>query len=117
MHRGASDGASRRWLQRIRFAVLGAVLLAAAVPMRPLAADDYQAKLIDLDRRYTYWSFQQNPTYATDSGVHEYDALLADFSPAAQAAADAATATHFATNSRRCSRRRTRHRTNASIIC
>ncbi len=50
------------------------------------AAGDYQAKLIDLDRRYTMWSLEENPTYATDSGVHAYDAQLAEFSPAAQAA-------------------------------
>jgi uncharacterized protein (DUF885 family) len=86
MHRGTMN-ASRRWLRWLRLAVLGTVLLAAAVPMRPLAAGDYQTKLIDLDRRYTYWSFQQSPTYATDSGVHDYDALLSDFSPQAEAAA------------------------------
>jgi uncharacterized protein (DUF885 family) len=51
------------------------------------AEGDYQAKLIDLDRRYTFWSFEQNPTYATDSGIHDYDARLAEFSPSAQAAA------------------------------
>jgi uncharacterized protein (DUF885 family) len=51
------------------------------------AADGYQAKIIDLDRRYTYWSFEQNPTYATDSGVHAYDAELAQFSPSAQTSA------------------------------
>ncbi len=67
--------------------VLVMALLTAAIPVRPLAASDYQAKLIDLDRRYTYWSFRQNPTYATDSGVHGEDALLADFSPQAQSAA------------------------------
>ncbi len=50
------------------------------------ASGDYQAKLIDLDRRYTMWSFEQNPTSATDSGVHTYDAKLAEFSPAEQAA-------------------------------
>ncbi len=67
--------------------VLVMALLTTAIPVRPLAASDYQAKLVDLDRRYTYWSFRQNPTYATDSGVHGDDALLADFSPQAQAAA------------------------------
>lgn len=71
----------------VRIALLGVTLLLAGMPVRPLAAGDYQAKLIDLDRRYTAWSFQQNPTYATDSGVHDYDALLADFSPQAQTAA------------------------------
>ena len=51
------------------------------------AAASYQSKLIDLDRRYTFWSFEQNPTYATDSGIHTFDAKLAEFSPSAQAAA------------------------------
>jgi uncharacterized protein (DUF885 family) len=67
--------------------IVATVLLLVATAARPVAADDYQAKLIDLDRRYTFWSFEQNPTYATDSGVHDYDARLADYSPGAQAEA------------------------------
>ena len=62
---------------------LGIVLLLSAA--RPVVADDYQAKLIDLDRRYTYWTFSTSPTFATDSGVHDYDGRLADYSPAEQA--------------------------------
>jgi uncharacterized protein (DUF885 family) len=46
----------------------------------------YDAKLIDLERRYTFWSFEQNPTSATDAGIHTYDTRLADFSPQTQAA-------------------------------
>ena len=61
-------------------ALAGVTLAGASAPSA------YQAKLIDFDRRYAAWSFQQNPTYATDSGIHDYDARLADFSPAAQAA-------------------------------
>jgi uncharacterized protein (DUF885 family) len=52
-----------------------------------VAGASYQAKLADLDRRYVFWSFEQSPTYATDSGIHIYDDRLADFSPRAQAAA------------------------------
>lgn len=50
------------------------------------AAADYQSKLIDLERRYTNWSFEQNPSSATDAGIHTYDARLADYSAATQAA-------------------------------
>jgi uncharacterized protein (DUF885 family) len=59
--------------------VIPAVALAAVV------FTAYDAKLIDLDRRYTSWSLSQSPTSATDAGVHAYDDRLADFSPAAQA--------------------------------
>jgi uncharacterized protein (DUF885 family) len=47
---------------------------------------DYPAKLVNLERSYTAWSFEQNPTSATDAGIHTYDTRLADFSPTAQAA-------------------------------
>jgi uncharacterized protein (DUF885 family) len=50
------------------------------------APSSYDQKLIDLDRSYTMWSFEQNPTGATDAGIHTYDTKLADYSPAAQAA-------------------------------
>ena len=73
-------------VRRVLFATLGVALLVTALPLRPLAASDYEAKLVDLYRRYTYWSFRESPTYATDSGVHDYDALLADFSPQTQTA-------------------------------
>ena len=47
---------------------------------------DYQQRLVELERRYTFWSFEQSPTSATDAGIHAFDNRLADFSPAAQAA-------------------------------
>jgi uncharacterized protein (DUF885 family) len=50
------------------------------------APSSYDQKLIDLDRTYTMWSFEQNPTAATDAGIHTYDTKLADYSPAVQAA-------------------------------
>ncbi|MGB8907169.1 MAG: DUF885 domain-containing protein [Candidatus Cybelea sp.] len=50
------------------------------------APSSYDQKLSDLDRSYTMWSFEQNPTNATDAGIHTYDTKLADFSAAAQAA-------------------------------
>jgi uncharacterized protein (DUF885 family) len=56
-------------------------LLGAATP-----PSDYQQRLVDLDRRYTLWSFQENPTSATDAGIHTYDDRLTDFSAAAQGA-------------------------------
>ena len=66
------------------FACCIAALLGA--PASPAATANYQARIIDLDRRYAMWSFAQGPTGATDAGIHQYDALLADYSPAAQAA-------------------------------
>ncbi|MFZ0032759.1 MAG: DUF885 domain-containing protein [Candidatus Cybelea sp.] len=50
------------------------------------APSSYDQKLINLDRSYTMWSFEQNPTAATDAGIHTYDTKLADYSAAAQAA-------------------------------
>jgi uncharacterized protein (DUF885 family) len=47
---------------------------------------DYQQRLVELERQYTFWSFEQNPTAATDAGIHTYDDRLADYSPATQAA-------------------------------
>ncbi len=58
-----------------------ALLCAAASP-----ASGYQQRLVALERRYTFWSFEQDPASATDAGLHAYDNRLADFSPAAQAA-------------------------------
>ncbi len=49
------------------------------------APTSYDQKLIDLDRNYTMWSFEQNPTGATDAGIHTYDTKLADYSAVAQA--------------------------------
>ena len=59
-----------------------AVLLGAATP----PPSDYQQRLEQLERSYTYWSFEESPTFATDSGIHTYDDKLADFSPPTQAA-------------------------------
>ena len=69
---------------RRRLFVLFAVCIALNAAASP--APSYDQKLIDLDRSYTMWSFQQNPTAATDAGIHTYDDRLADYSPATQAA-------------------------------
>lgn len=58
----------------------------AGAPASPAATAGYQSRIIDLDRRYSMWSFSQDPSGATDAGIHQYDALLADYSAAAQAA-------------------------------
>jgi uncharacterized protein (DUF885 family) len=60
---------------------LGCILLCGAASPSP----DYQQRLIDLERSYTFWSLEQSPTSATDAGIHTYDDRLADFSAAAQA--------------------------------
>lgn len=70
----------RRARLLLGFALLAWPLLAAPAT----AQNDYRARLIDLDRRYTMWSLQRTPTYATDSGIHDYDTRLADYSAAAQ---------------------------------
>ncbi len=62
-----------------------ALLVAAAVVLAGVAPRNYPDRLADLERRYTFWSFVQYPTSATDAGVHDYDTKLADFSPAALA--------------------------------
>ncbi len=67
---------------RALHAAAACVLLAAAPP----APSSYQSRLVDLDRRYTFWSLAQNPTSATDAGIHDYDTKLADYSPATQSA-------------------------------
>src|SRR5579872_6659199 len=73
--------------RRVRHVLaLGALALACAIPASA-ATGEYERKLLDLDQRYAAWSFEQNPTYATDSGIHDDDTRLADFSPASQAAA------------------------------
>ncbi len=58
-------------------------LLGAAAGASP---SSYDQQLIDLDRSYTMWSFAQNPTAATEAGIHTYDDKLSDYSPAVQAA-------------------------------
>lgn len=69
---------------RARFGVLIALALLSLPAVPAPGQSDYRSKLADLDRRYTAWSLERNPTYATDSGVHDYDTRLADFSAAAQ---------------------------------
>jgi uncharacterized protein (DUF885 family) len=68
-------------IQRLITLVACLAICAAAAPPA-----DYATRLIDLERRYIAWSFEQSPTYATDSGIHAYDTRLADYSRATQAA-------------------------------
>jgi uncharacterized protein (DUF885 family) len=68
-------------MRRLILIAAACVLLGAGAP------PSYQSRLVDLERRYTFWSYEQNPASATDAGIHEYDARLADFSMEAQAAA------------------------------
>jgi uncharacterized protein (DUF885 family) len=65
-------------MRRLLLVGVACALVGASAPRT------YQDRLIDLERRYTYWSFEQNPTSATDAGIHDYDARLADYSPGAQ---------------------------------
>jgi uncharacterized protein (DUF885 family) len=67
----------------LRLALAASLLLGVATPPPP---SDYDAQLQALDRRYTEWSLANNPTSATDAGIHRYDSELADFTPAAQTA-------------------------------
>ena len=60
------------------------LLLWPAVAQPAAGQSDYRSRLEDLDRRYTMWSLQRNPTAATDAGIHDYDTRLADFSAGAQ---------------------------------
>jgi uncharacterized protein (DUF885 family) len=69
----------------MRRATLAAAVLALIGAASP-APSGYEGRLVDLERRYTFWSFAENPTSATDAGIHDYDTKLADFSPARQAA-------------------------------
>jgi uncharacterized protein (DUF885 family) len=64
-----------------RLLPLAAVALLFTAGAAPVS---YQDRLVDLGRRYTFWSFAANPTAATDAGIHQYDAALADYSPATQ---------------------------------
>ncbi|MBV8530737.1 MAG: DUF885 domain-containing protein, partial [Candidatus Eremiobacteraeota bacterium] len=68
-----------------RLLILGAACVFLCAGASP-PTSDYQQRLVDLQRRYTMWSFEQNPTTATDAGIHTFDARLADFSGSAQAA-------------------------------
>lgn len=67
---------------RLAASVAVCCLLLAAAPKQ----SGYDGRLIDLERSYTFWSFSQEPTSATDAGIHTYDEQLADYSAAAQAA-------------------------------
>lgn len=69
-------------VRRALLTLAAASLLGASAPHA--APPPLETKLIDLDRRYTLWSLQRNPTAATDAGIHSYDGNLADFSAAAQ---------------------------------
>jgi len=69
-----------------RFAfVLTLAMIASAAPATP-APLGYEQKLVDLQKRYTAWSFQESPASATDAGIHTYDHLLSDYSAATQSA-------------------------------
>jgi uncharacterized protein (DUF885 family) len=67
-----------------RLFVLGAACVLLCTGATP--PSDYQQRLVNLERRYTFWSYEQNPASATDAGIHAYDDRLADYSPATQAA-------------------------------
>jgi uncharacterized protein (DUF885 family) len=64
--------------------VLGAACVLLCTGATP--PSDYQQRLVDLERRYTFWSYEQNPASATDAGIHTYDDRLADYSLTTQAA-------------------------------
>ncbi|MBV8067954.1 MAG: DUF885 family protein, partial [Candidatus Eremiobacteraeota bacterium] len=70
--------------------VCAAVIVLGATTPSPTPGDyqsnPYQERLIALQRSYTEWSFQENPTAATDAGIHRYDDRLTDYSPATQEA-------------------------------
>lgn len=68
----------------MRRLLLGIACIAVCAAASP--PPGYQAKLVDLEQRYTAWSYEQSPTDATDAGIHTYDDRLADYSPAAQSA-------------------------------
>ncbi|MDQ2992539.1 MAG: DUF885 domain-containing protein [Candidatus Eremiobacteraeota bacterium] len=63
--------------------MIHAIVMIAAMNRAPSA---YEAKLVALAQRMTDDGFRENPTYATDSGIHLYDDKLADYSTHAQAA-------------------------------
>jgi uncharacterized protein (DUF885 family) len=69
---------------RRRLLFLGAVCLVLCAAAAP--SSNYEQKLVALERSYTFWSFEQYPTTATDAGIHTYDDRLADYSPATQVA-------------------------------
>lgn len=68
---------------RLSAALAVVMLLGAATPEPP---SDYDAQLQQLERRYTEWTLANNPTSATDAGIHAYDSRLASFSSAEQSA-------------------------------
>jgi uncharacterized protein (DUF885 family) len=67
-------------MRRLIVIAAGCALLGAGAP------PSYQGRLVDLERQYTFWSFEQNPSSATDAGIHDYDTRLADYSTQTQAA-------------------------------
>ncbi len=67
-------------MRRLIVIAAGCALLGAGAP------PNYQSRLVDLERQYTFWSFEQNPSSATDAGIHDYDTRLADYSTQTQAA-------------------------------
>jgi len=69
-----------------RFAAAVFACCAAALPAGAQGpASAYDEQLVALARRYQDQSFAQSPTFATDSGIHAYDAQLSAFSAKAQA--------------------------------
>lgn len=70
-------------MRRFFAASVAVTMLCAAAPPHNAS---YQERLVNLERAYMDWSFQENPTSATDAGIHTYDDRLADFSPATQSA-------------------------------
>jgi uncharacterized protein (DUF885 family) len=73
---------ARIMILRAVFACVACLIVCTAVT----APADYQAKLVTLEQSYTMWSFEQDPTSATDAGIHTYDTQLADYSAKRQAA-------------------------------
>src|SRR5690348_10091242 len=57
---------TRTMIRRFSLPALALVALLSATAANP-APLSYEQRLVDLEQRYIAWSFQQNPTYATDS--------------------------------------------------
>ncbi|MBV9720204.1 MAG: DUF885 domain-containing protein [Candidatus Eremiobacteraeota bacterium] len=67
--------------------LIGALLGAGPSPAStPSPTSTYEERLTALERSYTFWSYEQNPTSATDAGIHTYDNRLADYSAVTQSA-------------------------------
>ncbi|MEO7410474.1 MAG: DUF885 domain-containing protein, partial [Sphingomicrobium sp.] len=65
---------------RIRYLLLSAVTLAVTAPALAGAPEDFRALTDD------YWAFvmRENPTFASQLGIHDYDDRLPDISLAAE---------------------------------